>query len=311
MYQETIEHGLKAISLADVQNNQDMMFLWTHYNLSLAYYKLNNLKLAREMAINALKKYPDHIDSHFMLIVIYYDQKCWKDLIYHADRYFQLVDILNVDSSHFGTLVTCTLNEEWNMHVLTGIAFIELGQEVNSQKSFEKAIQSAPEPFIALRAIGIYFYNQNFMVKSFLYLEKACRLNPNDETVNQLLEKMSIQNVDVQKEPTISCCMIVKNEEAFLEACLESIKDFVDEIIIVDTGSIDGTVGIAGRYTGKVHFHPWNNSFSEARNHAMSFATGDWILTIDADEELVAGSGDDSYDRLFGKPDRPMRYVPM
>jgi glycosyltransferase involved in cell wall biosynthesis/cytochrome c-type biogenesis protein CcmH/NrfG len=291
MYQETIEHGLKAIHLAEAQGNRDMMFLWTHYNLSLAYYKLNNLKAARDMAIHALEKYPDHIDSHFMMIVLSFDEKRWTDLIYHADRYLQLLDILDAEPSKFGNLVTCSLNEEWNMHVLLGIAHAELGQEANSQKSFNNAIQSALEPFIALRAIGIYFYNKNNRDKSFAYLEKARKLNANDETVNQLLGKMSAKNEKIQKEPTISCCMIVKNEEAFLEACLVSVKNFVDEIIIVDTGSTDNTVDIARRFTDRIYFHPWEGSFSTARNQALQYAGCDWILQIDGDEELVEGSG--------------------
>ena len=87
--------------------------------------------------------------------------------------------------------------------------------------------------------------------------------------------------------PTLSCCMIVKNEEEFLAQCLDSIKNVVDEIIIVDTGSTDNTVEIAKRYTDKVYFHEWQNSFSEARNYSLQFATCDWILQIDADEELV------------------------
>jgi len=86
--------------------------------------------------------------------------------------------------------------------------------------------------------------------------------------------------------PTLSACMIVKNEEKFLTQCLESIKDVMDEIIIVDTGSTDRTVEIARQYTDKVYFHPWNNDFSEARNVSLSYATCDWILQIDADEEL-------------------------
>jgi len=292
MYLETIAHGLKAMSLADLRNNQDRMFLWTHYNLSLAYYRLNNLKMAREMAMNALKKYADHIDSHFMMIVISFDEKCWEDLVSHAVRYLQLLDMLKADPAHFGTLATCSLNEEWNMHALTGMAYFELGQEVNSQKSFEKAIQSAPEPFIALRAMGIYFYNKNFMAKSLLYLEKARRLNSNDETVNDLLVKISHKTEEFRKEPTISCCMIVKNEEAFLDACLESIKDCVDEIIIVDTGSTDNTVEIARKFTDRVYFHPWEGSFSKARNQVLQYAKCDWIFQIDGDEELVAGSGE-------------------
>ncbi|HEU20360.1 MAG TPA: glycosyltransferase [Deltaproteobacteria bacterium] len=91
--------------------------------------------------------------------------------------------------------------------------------------------------------------------------------------------------------PTISCCMIVKNEEAFLSQCLESVKGHVDEIIIVDTGSTDDTVRIAQRYTDKIYFHPWEGSFSKARNQALSYVTCDWVFQIDADEELIEGSG--------------------
>jgi len=86
--------------------------------------------------------------------------------------------------------------------------------------------------------------------------------------------------------PTISLCMIVKNEEKFLPRCLESIKGHVDEIIIVDTGSTDSTVEIAKRYNAKIYHHPWENSFSKARNYSLKYATCKWILVLDADEEV-------------------------
>jgi glycosyltransferase involved in cell wall biosynthesis/Flp pilus assembly protein TadD len=92
-------------------------------------------------------------------------------------------------------------------------------------------------------------------------------------------------------KPAISCCMIVKNEEAFLEQCLESVKGHVDEIVIVDTGSTDGTVDIARRFTDRVYFHPWEDSFAKARNQSLSYAQKDWIFIIDADEELLPGNG--------------------
>jgi glycosyltransferase involved in cell wall biosynthesis len=87
--------------------------------------------------------------------------------------------------------------------------------------------------------------------------------------------------------PTVSACMIVKNEEEFLPRCLESIKDVVDEIIVVDTGSTDRTVEIAKSYGAKVHLHPWENNFSKHRNQSISYAAGDWIFVLDGDEEVI------------------------
>lgn len=80
--------------------------------------------------------------------------------------------------------------------------------------------------------------------------------------------------------------MIVKDEERYLPACLESVRTFVHEIIIVDTGSKDRTVKIAKKYGAKVFHIPWEDDFSKARNVSLEKATGDWILHLDADEQF-------------------------
>ncbi|WP_276571034.1 glycosyltransferase family 2 protein [Bacillus sp. TH13] len=86
--------------------------------------------------------------------------------------------------------------------------------------------------------------------------------------------------------PTISLCMIVKDEEKNILNCLESVKEFIDEIIIVDTGSTDQTVAICQAFNAKIFHFKWNNSFAEARNFGLEQATGDWILWLDADEKM-------------------------
>lgn len=84
----------------------------------------------------------------------------------------------------------------------------------------------------------------------------------------------------------ISAVLIVKDEEVLLGKCLDTLKG-IDELVIVDTGSKDRTKEIASRYTDKIYDFPWIDSFCKARNFANSKATGDFILTIDADEELL------------------------
>lgn len=80
--------------------------------------------------------------------------------------------------------------------------------------------------------------------------------------------------------------MIVKNEERILARCLESVKDLMDEIIIVDTGSMDATKQIAARYTDKIYDFSWIDDFSAARNFAFSKATKEYVYSADADEVL-------------------------
>lgn len=84
--------------------------------------------------------------------------------------------------------------------------------------------------------------------------------------------------------PTISLCMIVKDEERCIERCLESVHALVDEIIIVDTGSTDHTLEVISKYNLKVYHYEWDHHFANARNYAIEQATGDYILHLDADE---------------------------
>lgn len=85
---------------------------------------------------------------------------------------------------------------------------------------------------------------------------------------------------------SISLCMIVKNEEAILERCLDSLEGLMDEIIIVDTGSTDNTKQVALKYTDKVYDFSWCDDFAAARNFSFSKATKEYIYAPDADEEI-------------------------
>jgi tetratricopeptide (TPR) repeat protein len=86
--------------------------------------------------------------------------------------------------------------------------------------------------------------------------------------------------------PLLSATLIVRNEEAFLAGCLASLQGLADEIVVVDTGSVDATRAIARAYDARLYEFPWRDDFAAARNFALDQASGDWILYIDADERV-------------------------
>lgn len=90
-------------------------------------------------------------------------------------------------------------------------------------------------------------------------------------------------------KPTLALVMIVKNEEAVLDRCLRSVRGIVDEIVIADTGSTDRTKEIAAEHDAKIIDFEWTQDFAAARNAALEEATTDWVLQLDADEELGTG----------------------
>ncbi|MGL4874961.1 MAG: glycosyltransferase family 2 protein, partial [Clostridium sp.] len=85
----------------------------------------------------------------------------------------------------------------------------------------------------------------------------------------------------------ISLCLIIKNEENILKRCLDSTKGFIDEIIIVDTGSTDKSKEVAQEYTDKIYDFEWCDDFSKARNFAFSKATKEYIFWLDADDYIT------------------------
>jgi tetratricopeptide (TPR) repeat protein len=92
------------------------------------------------------------------------------------------------------------------------------------------------------------------------------------------------------EKPMLSVCMIVRDEEKMLSRCLKSVQSVADELIVVDTGSEDDTVLVAKDFGARVFHFEWCDDFAAARNESLKYATGDWILQIDADEELYTRS---------------------
>ncbi len=88
------------------------------------------------------------------------------------------------------------------------------------------------------------------------------------------------------QEISLSLCMIVKNEAYFLDECLRSARPYVDQIVVLDTGSTDASIEIARHLADVVEGFDWVDDFSAARNASLALASGEWILVLDADERI-------------------------
>jgi GT2 family glycosyltransferase/tetratricopeptide (TPR) repeat protein/2-polyprenyl-3-methyl-5-hydroxy-6-metoxy-1,4-benzoquinol methylase len=95
----------------------------------------------------------------------------------------------------------------------------------------------------------------------------------------------------VQRTIGLSLCMIVRDNQGTLDACLESIAPWVDEMVVVDTGSRDSTPDIARRHGARVHHFPWCDDFARARNESLGYARGEWVFWMDSDDTISAENG--------------------
>ncbi len=110
-------------------------------------------------------------------------------------------------------------------------------------------------------------------------------------------------------EPLLSLCMIVKNEEHNLGACLASAAGLAGDIVVADTGSTDRTVEIARQHGARVFSFPWVDSFAAARNESLRHAIGKWVLWLDADDRLDAANHARMQELLWTLPDANLGFV--
>ena len=160
-------------------------------------------------------------------------------------------------------------------HFFLGQALSGQGRSEDAIASFEQANRAAPNRSEARQAIALLRQGIG-QGDSGLYMHQP----PAAETPS--VETTTSDG----PRGTLSLCMIVRNEEARLGRCLESVRGLVDEIVVVDTGSDDGTVSVAKQHGAKVGFFEWCDDFAAARNASISMAMGDWIMWLDADDVL-------------------------
>jgi tetratricopeptide (TPR) repeat protein len=162
-----------------------------------------------------------------------------------------------------------------------------------AERALAQLAESPAEPFL-LNATGVLLHGLDRGGRPLV--EAALRLDPALPGAAANLAEMPERAEPRQHaiaaravpppQGTLTLCLIVRDEEELLPACLDAAVPQADEVIVVDTGSTDGTVAIARAYGARVLEVPWESSFSPPKNVALAAAHGDWILFLDADEQL-------------------------
>ncbi len=130
-----------------------------------------------------------------------------------------------------------------------------------------------------------------------------------DDEPRYRLDRPEVRGEQGGPEPLLSLCMIVKNEEHNLGACLASAAGLAGDIVVADTGSTDRTVEIAREYGARVFSFPWVDSFAAARNESLRHAIGKWVLWLDADDRLDGANHARMQQLLRTLPDANLGFV--
>ena len=209
---------------------------------------------------------PNHPDADAWLSNLYCVQGDLDEAYRHAQRALQLGQ------------------REMGLNALAGVK-LEQGEIQQAESLTRQCLSEFPDSARTCHNLGRILWKRARRLDALTYYEKAAALDPESARYDSDLKEVK---KSIRLQPTISLCMIVKNEEENLVRCLQSVEGVVDEVIVVDTGSDDKTMEIARRHGAQVHEHPWLDDFAGMRNISLGYAQGDWILILDADEELEA-----------------------
>jgi tetratricopeptide (TPR) repeat protein len=218
-------------------------------------------------------------DLHFVLGFVYASLRDFNKASQHARHYFETV--ASITTENCNRPLTCESAFRSQMYNVLGGALSELKEYEVAEKNLLLAIEHDSKNHLPYINAANLFKRTNQSARAEEMVATGLAHCPHSAELKMIQHSF-------RHRPTISACMIVKNEEEMLAGCLESIRDWVDEIIVVDTGSTDRTVAIAQSFNAKIFHQPWEGDFSKHRNYSLEQATCDWTFVIDADERICA-----------------------
>ncbi|UCD56420.1 MAG: tetratricopeptide repeat protein, partial [Candidatus Hydrogenedentota bacterium] len=240
-----------------------------HLELGIQHMVLGNTEHAETALCNAVKLDP----NNDMALLNLAGAKLELGKLAEAQEIMERTVALNPDSA-------CAY---YNL----GVILEKAGQFEEAERRYSRAVTLDPEDANALAKLGYLSARKGELETARALLERALEFDPTHRHARNNLNYVR-KNISPGhgKKCDLSLNMIVKDEEENLKEGLATIAGLFDEIIIVDTGSCDGTVEVAERYGAKVVYHPWNDNFAEARNAALRNSKGKWIFWLDADDRV-------------------------
>ncbi|MFH1687362.1 MAG: tetratricopeptide repeat protein, partial [bacterium] len=248
-----------------------------HRLLALGQAHANRLLDAEQTCLTALADEPNVPDYYFVLTYVALSLREFDKARQWAEAYLKTQPTSGAGDRSMGFCVSVSHRSQ--VINLLGSAHMEQGRLESAAECFRDAIGADPGnhlPYLNLANTYLRLHRRNDAIKVIQKGLSSCRQ----------IGDLRLMNESYKKTATISACLMVKNEEELLPGCLDSIRDWVDEIIVVDTGSTDKTIEIAESYGAKIFHQPWEGNFSKHRNHTIELATCDWIFIIDADERF-------------------------
>jgi tetratricopeptide (TPR) repeat protein len=247
---------------------------------AFGYAHKDQLLNAETACRKGLEKDPQGLDYHYVLAFVnlslrHYEEAAQYGEIY-VGRYYELSpeDSPVTEFSHSPAHLS-------QVHNIIGSAFYERQQAAEAEKHFRLAIDHDSGNNLPYLNLARLLGRSGDKTAARKVIEQGL-------TTAREVHDLKLMAQSLKESATISACMMVKNEEELLPGCLDSIRDWVDEIIVVDTGSTDRTIEIAESYGAKIFNQPWEGNFSKHRNYSTSLASCDWIFIIDADERFDA-----------------------
>ncbi len=246
--------------------------------LAFGYTSVNRLLDAEKICRRGLAATSAGLDYHFVCSYIHLSLREYDKAVASANEYLAQFDELRAASA---TPDEFTFSDAHRSQVFNylGSCLQERGELDNARVQFDLALQADPGNHLPYLNLVNIARRQNDVKTA-----KAIVARGLDEC--RQIQELRLLSESFKRAVTISACMIVKDEEELLPGCLDSIRDWVDEIVIVDTGSTDHTIEIAESYGARVYHQPWEGDFSKHRNYSIELATCDWVFIIDADERF-------------------------